>query len=263
MRIIRYQVASGDIRQGCVSNEKIYRLEGGIEDFRVGDFADTLSAVHLLAPCVPRKVVAVARNFLGKDEFVAPDYEPIFFVKTSNTVCGSNENILNPFPKLPMWGEPELAVVIGRTLDNAKAREVRRSILGFTVANEVTVENIEGRDHHLARSKCVNNFCPIGPWIDTEFDATDCLIEGLQNGKVVRRGRSSEHILGWLSVVEKLSAWMKLEPWDIVLTGNPPDISGGMTTDSPGMKYLETGQTYKVRIEGLGEIENTIVFPEK
>ena len=66
--------------------------------------------------------------------------------------------------------------------------------------------------------------------------------------------------MGWPSIVEKLSAWMTLEPWDVVLTGNPPDISGGMTTDSPGMKYLKTGQTYKVRIDGLGEIENTIVF---
>jgi 2-keto-4-pentenoate hydratase/2-oxohepta-3-ene-1,7-dioic acid hydratase in catechol pathway len=42
---------------------------------------------------------------------------------------------------------------------------------------------------------------------------------------------------------------MTLEPWDVVLTGNPPD--------TVGMRYVGHGDTYTARVEGLGELTNT------
>ena len=36
--------------------------------------------------------------------------------------------------------------------------------------NDVSCENVDGRDHHLARSKSADGYCPVGHWIDTEYD---------------------------------------------------------------------------------------------
>ncbi len=135
---------------------------------------------------------------------------------------------------------------------NIAIAEARDGVLGFTIGNDTTVENVEHRDHHLARSKCPDNFCAVGPWIDTEFDASDCVIEAVQNGEVIRRGRSSEQFWQWPQIVSWLSTWMTLEPWDLVLTGNPPD--------TVGMRFLGNGDTYTARVSGLGELTNLFVL---
>ena len=41
----------------------------------------------------------------------------------------------------------------------------------------------------------------------------------------------------------------------MVLTGNPPDYLGGMSTESPGMRYLQASDKYSVQIDGLGVLD--------
>ena len=139
-----------------------------------------------------------------------------------------------------------------RSMRHVDESKVREHILGFTIANDTTVENVDHRDHHLARSKCPDQFCSVGPWIDTDFDTSDCTIEAIQNGEVIRRGRSSQQFWKWPKIISWLSSWMTLEPWDLVLTGNPPD--------TVGMRFLNDGDTYTAKIHGLGELTNKFVL---
>ena len=210
-----------------------------------------LSEVKLLAPCTPRKIIAMAINFSGIDGFSKDMSEPLVFIMPETCVCSPGKTVVNPFPGLPWWGEAELAVVIKKRARNVSLEKVGEYVLGFTIGNDVTVDNVEGRDHHLARSKCPDNFCPIGPWIDTEFDASDCVIEAVQNGEIIRRGRSSEQIWQWPEIIAWLSTWITLNPWDVVLTGNPPD--------TVGMRFLGSNDTYTARIVGLGELTNKFI----
>jgi len=219
-----------------------------LPDPRPGEHVAPLSSVRLLAPCQPGKVVAMAINFPGIEGYSASMAEPMVFIKPASSVCGPGDPVINPFSGLPWWGEAELAVVIKDRLRDATATEVEAGVLGFTIGNDVTVENIDGRDHHLARSKCADTFCPLGPWIDTDYDAGDSLIEAVQNGEVIRRGRSSEQVWQWPRILEWLSGWMTLEPWDVVLTGNAPD--------TVGMRFVEHGDVYTAQVDGLGELTN-------
>ena len=249
MKIVRYSSEAGTPEYGCVQDQEIYRIYGELlGDYRIGGKVGTLKDTKLLSPCIPSKIVAVAINFPGIDGYHSEMSEPLVFIKPGTGVCGPGETVRNPFPGLPMWGEAELGVVIREVPKNADENQVKRGILGFTIGNDATVENIEGRDHHLARSKCPDNFCPIGPWIDTDFDASDCLIEAIQNGEVIRRGKSSEQVWKWPRIISWLSTWITLKPWDVVLTGNPPD--------TVGMRYVQNGDIYTAKIEGLGELTN-------
>lgn len=255
MRIVRYQTRDSKPQFGVVDTDFVHELIGDpLAPFETGRPVARIADIQLLAPCQPSKVVAVAINYQGIEGYSPDMSEPLFFIKPSTSVCGPRTKVFNPFPSLPWWGEAELAVVIRHRLSNATLEEVRSAILGFTIANDVTVENVEGRDHHLARSKCADNFCPIGPWIDTSFDPSDCLIEAIQNGEVIRRARSSQQHWQWQRIVQWLSNWMTLEPWDVISTGNPPD--------TVGMRFLNHADTYTARVEGLGELTNFFYLQE-
>lgn len=249
MRIVRFADRQGEAAIGCIEGDGIYSLVGDpLAEPKRGGWIGEGNSVKLLSPCCPRKVVAMAINFPGIDLYSPDMSEPLVLIKPGTSVCGPGDAVINPFPDLPWWGEAELGVVIRRMLRNVSEEEARSGVLGFTIGNDASVENTDGRDHHLARSKAPDTFCPLGPWIDTEFDASDCLIEGIQNGEVIRRGRTSEQVWQWPRAVSWLSTWMTLEPWDVVLMGNPPD--------TVGMRYIQSGDIYTARIEGLGELTN-------
>lgn len=253
MRIVRFQAEGSEPAYGVVEGGQVRRLEGDpLSDGAPGDPVGAIENVTLLAPCEPGKLVAMAINFATMDNYVPGQAEPMVFVMPPSVVGDPGATVENPFPDLPWWGEAELAVVLRRRLRNASEDEVRAGVLGFTIANDTTVQNVDGRDHHLARSKCPDGFCALGPWIDTEFDAEDALVEAVQNGEVIRRGRTSEMVWRWPRQLSWISSWMTLEPWDVVLTGNPPD--------TVGMRYLGDGDTYTARVEGLGELTNTFVL---
>lgn len=256
MRLVRYVDMQGRPKFGCVEGNQVYGLIGDpLGESRRGDAAGEMGKVKLLAPCEPRKVAAVAINFPGIDRYTPDMKEPLVLLKPGTSVCGPGDSVINPFPDLPWWGEAELGVVIKHTLRNVSENSVREGVLGFTIGNDASVENVEGRDHHLARSKAPDTFCPLGPWIDTEFDASDCLIEAVQNGEVIRRGRTSQQVWQWPKIVSWLSHWMTLEPWDVVLTGNPPD--------TVGMRFIQHGDIYTARIQGLGELTNPFYIKGK
>jgi len=250
MRLIRYKLEGKEPLFGCVEGDDVYQLTGNpLGECSKGPKVSALDDVNLLAPCQPKKIIAMAINFPGIDHYSPEMSEPMVFIKPSTSACNPGDEIVSPFPGLPIWGEAELGVVIKNKLVKATPQEVKDGILGFTIGNDVTVDNVDGRDHHLARSKCPDNFCPLGPWIDTEFDATDCLIQAVQNNEVIRQARSTQQVWQWPKILEWLSGWMTLEPWDVVLTGNPPD--------TVGMRFIKSGDVYTARIEGLGELTNT------
>jgi 2-keto-4-pentenoate hydratase/2-oxohepta-3-ene-1,7-dioic acid hydratase in catechol pathway len=253
VRIVRFQIGDGEPAFGVVEGDVVRRLEGDpLSSPSPGEEAGALDDVRLLAPCRPGKLVAMAINFATMDNYVPGQAEPMVFVMPPSAVADPGATVVNPFPELPWWGEAEMAVVLRRRLRNASPEEVRDAVRGFTVANDTTVQNVDGRDHHLARSKCPDGFCALGPWIDTEFDGDDAVVEAVQNGEVIRRGRTSDMVWPWSRQLAWISSWMTLDPWDVVLTGNPPD--------TVGMRYLGDGDTYTARVEGLGELTNTFVL---
>jgi len=238
MKIVRYITAAGP-QFGCIHDDIVYSIEGlPSRNAQQGARIGPLNSVKLMAPCRPAKIIALAINFPGATGLSETMKEPLVFLKSGTSVCGPYDDIVSPFPGINVWGESELAVVIGE----------HGSIFGYTAANDVSADNIEGWDHHLARSKAADTFCPLGPWIDTEYSPANRLIEGLQNGDVIRRGNSDDRLWGDARAVEWLSRWMTLEPWDVVLTGAPVRVVP--------RRYLKPGDEFIVRIDGLGELRN-------
>lgn len=239
MKLVRYIDSSGHPVYGSVSGDSVFPIDGDpLSQFHLGSTGAPLQSLRLLAPCRPSKIIGIAINFPGATGLSETMTEPLVFLKAGTSACGAADDIVCPFAETPVWGECELAVVIGRN----------RSIFGYTSANDVSADNIDGRDHHLARSKSADTFCPLGPWIDTEFSPARRMIEGFQNGSLIRRGNTDDRLWKDERIVQWLSTWMTLEPWDVILTGAPVRVVP--------RRYLQDGDEFVVRIDGLGELRN-------
>ena len=209
-----------------------------------------LADVRLLAPILPSKIVAVARNYADHAKEMGGEVteEPMIFLKPSTSVIGPNDAVVLPSQSQQVDFEGELAVVIGafcRDVDPDRADEV---IFGYTIANDVTARDLQRTDGQWARAKGFDTFCPLGPWIETRLDATDLALETSVDGEVRQRGRTSQFVHSIADLIAYVSAAMTLLPGDVILTGTPA-----------GVGPLHDGETVAVSIEGIGTLSNRVM----
>ncbi len=254
MKFVRFTADSGPIQSGWLGTDGKIRssVEPLKRDFSGRVIADA-NEVTLRAPCIPGKVVCLANNFRDEDNHGTELDEPLIFIKAGTSVCGPGDDIICPFKNAQVWGEPELAIVLGAEVKNASLETARRSIFGYTIANDVTADNVNGWDHHLAKSKSLDTFCPIGPWIDVNYEPAGRAITGYHNEELHRQGNTDDRL--WkddASIVRWLSRWITLQPWDVILTGTPHRVIP--------RKYFGDGDVYKATIDGLGTLTNAFRF---
>jgi 2-keto-4-pentenoate hydratase/2-oxohepta-3-ene-1,7-dioic acid hydratase in catechol pathway len=208
-----------------------------------------LDDVFLLAPVLPSKLVCVGKNYAAHAaEFgmTVPE-EPLLFLKPSTAVIGPNDPIqLLPVSRRVDY-EGELAVVIGRLAKNVKAEDAYRVILGYTCADDVTLRDLQKTDDQWARAKGFDGSAPLGPWIETELDPNDAVVETRLNGEVRQRGRTTEMVFGIATLIEYVTTFMTLLPGDVLLTGTPE-----------GVGPLAVGDVVEVEVEGVGTLANTV-----
>jgi 2-keto-4-pentenoate hydratase/2-oxohepta-3-ene-1,7-dioic acid hydratase in catechol pathway len=212
----------------------------------------SIDDVNILSPCQPGKVIATAINYPGATGLTERMDEPLVFIKPSSSVIGPNEKIISPFKDTPVWGEPELAVVIGKRLSKANATEAQDAILGYTIANDVSCENVNEWDHHLARSKGADTFCVLGPWIDTEYNPEGKQVRGYHNNVLIRDVFCQERLWKEPELLVWLSSWMTLEPGDVLLTGTPSRVIDRV--------YFKNNDIFTCEIEGLGKLSNSFIL---
>lgn len=207
-----------------------------------------LDDVRLLAPVSPGKIIALGYNYkdlVGERE--AYD-EPVIFLKPPSAVIGPEEAIVLREDR-KVWTEVELAIVIGKTCRDVSPQEAAEFILGHTVANDITMSNCLGRDHHLARSKGWDTFCPLGPAIVTGVDTASLKMSNSINGELMQNSSTDRRILDDGEVVSFISRFCTLEPGDVILTGTPANAENSVIRD---------GDSVTVSIEGLGTLTNPV-----
>ena len=164
-----------------------------------------LSEVKLLAPVIPRsKVVCIGKNYAdhaAEMDSVVPT-EPIIFIKPNTSVIGPNETIIWPSMSERVDHEAELAIVIGRICKEVPAAKAKDVIYGYTLANDVTARDLQKKDGQWSRAKGFDTFCPLGPWIETEFVPKDQKITATLNGEVKQSSVLSEMIFKIPQIIE-------------------------------------------------------------
>lgn len=209
-----------------------------------------LSDVKLLAPVIPRsKVLCIGKNYAdhaAEMNSEVPD-EPIIFIKPNTSVIGPNDTIVWPAMSDRVDYEAELAIVIGRVCKEVPIERVKDVIFGYTLANDVTARNLQKKDGQWTRAKGFDTFCPLGPWIDTDFEPGNQAISATLNGEVKQSATLNEMIFKIPQIINFVTQVMTLLPGDVILTGTPA-----------GIGPMPEGAQITVAIAGLGQLTNTL-----
>ena len=207
---------------------------------------------RMLAPVTPSKIVCVGLNY--KDHAAEQNKplppEPLIFIKPSTSVIGPGDSIELPPGAGRVDHEAEAAVVIGRRATRVSEADASRYVLGLTCINDVTARELQNKGAGYTRAKGFDTFAPLGPCIalGVDYGRRDGLrVEGIVNGTVRQNSSTKELIFTIPTVIAFISAIMTLLPGDIIATGTPS-----------GIGPLNAGDTVTIRVEGVGELTNTV-----
>ena len=249
MRIARFS-HDGNVSFGVVEGDTVAQISAhpfGPIEFTGGRVPT--SAVKMLAPVLPSKVVAIGKNYAEHAAEMGgevPD-RPLIFLKPSTAVIASGDEIASPPSSERVDYEGELAVVISRLCRDVPEERAMDAVLGYTCANDVTARDQQKTDGQWSRAKGYDTFCPLGPWIETDLDPSDLAITTTLNGEVKQDSRTSMIVHKIPSLIAYITSCMTLLPGDVILTGTPE-----------GIGPMQVGDLVEVTIEGIGTLSNVV-----
>lgn len=183
------------------------------------------------------------------DQVYVADRPELFFKATPSRVVGHGGSAR--IRRDSRWSvpEPELALVINS----------RMKLVGFTVGNDMSARDIEGRNPlYLPQAKVYDAACGLGPWI-TLAGAMPPISEitirlKIERGQAVefdgstplsRMARSFDELISWLAKDNAFPSGV------VLLTGTgivPPDEFA-----------LAAGDRIAISIDGIGTLEQTVI----
>jgi 2-keto-4-pentenoate hydratase/2-oxohepta-3-ene-1,7-dioic acid hydratase in catechol pathway len=251
LKIVRYQT-NGSPSWGILEDGIVRSADGApFVDFRdTGQAVGPVDDVTLLAPVAPRTVMCVGRNYRSHaEEFgnKVPD-EPLLFLKPPASIVGPHAEVVYPRIAGRLDPEAELVLVIGRRARNVAEADAWDYIGGYTCGNDFTARDIQKADGQWTRGKGFDTFCPVGPWVETEFDPTNVTVTCTVDGERRQNGNTKDLIFSIPFLIGYITRFTTLEPGDIVLSGTPE-----------GVREVQPGNTVTVEVEGLGALPNSVV----
>lgn len=208
-----------------------------------------LNEAKLLVPCEPSKIICIGLNYVDHVQEMGHEMpnEPALFLKPPTTVIGPAAAIIYPALTKNLHYEGELAVVIKSDCKDVKKANADEYIFGFTCANDVTARDLQRSDLQWTRAKSFDTFCPLGPYIETDFDFTKADIKTFLNGEIKQSSNIDQLVFAVPEIIEYISQVMTLKAGDVILTGT-----------TSGVGPMQKGDRVAVEIEGIGMLENTI-----
>lgn len=236
------------------------------------DQAIALSDVELDSPLPrPRRnIFCVGKNYSEHArEFAASGFDssatagvvpaaPIVFSKVPETVIRHGDAIrIDSSVSAAVDYEAELAVIIGKGGRRIPRSSAMDHVWGYTIVNDVTARDLQGRHSQWLLGKSQDTFCPMGPWAVTrdEFDLGSSDIRCYVNEELRQSSNTSLLIFDVPHLIETISAGITLKPGDVIATGTPAGV--GIGFDPP--KYLVPGDRVRIEIQGIGTLENPVI----
>lgn len=221
------------------------------------------ASVSLLAP-IPRpgKIICIGLNYKdhAAESKLDPPERPLAFSKFSNCVAAPGQDVIIPPGCENLDYEAELGVVIGRRATRVSGADAEAAVLGYVCFNDVSARDFQFADGQWQRGKSADTFAPFGEYVATTDEIADphaLRIQFRLNGETLQDSNTDQLIHRIPAIVEALSAFITLEPGDVIATGTPPGV--GFARKPP--VWLKPGDRMEVEIEGLGVLANPVVAP--
>ncbi len=207
------------------------------------------------------KFVAVGLNYSdhAAESNMPIPAEPILFMKATTSLCGPNDDVIQPKDSTKLDWEVELGIVIGSKAQYVPEADALDYVAGYCIVNDISERNFQlERGSQWDRGKGCDTFGPVGPYLVTTDEISDPQTLGMWldvNGEKRQRGNTRTMVFGCAHLVSYISRFMTLLPGDIITTGTPPGVGLGM---KPPV-YLKPGDVMTLGIDRMGEQRQLVV----
>ena len=227
-----------------------------------------LNSIKLLAP-IPnpkRNVFCLGKNYVEHAKEIKmtkisdtgiPDF-PIYFTKVASPAIGNGQQIkFSHEVTTQVDYEVELAIVIGKEGINIKPEQAEEYIFGYTIVNDVSARDLQGKHTQWFKGKSLDTFCPMGPFLvhksEIQFPV-ELNIQCRINGELRQNSNTKSLIFDIPYIISDLSKGLTLRPGDIICTGTPSGV--GLGFEPP--KVLKNGDIVECYIEKIGKLVNDV-----
>lgn len=247
-----FELAARCVRVEVAGEPRWGRLAGAEVVLDDGTRLPEQKAVYL-APAEPTKILAVHLTYRSRVEEYAARLpaQPSYFMKPPTTLNGHRGVLRRPRGAQFLNYEGELAVVVGRRMQQVPLAEALSHVAGYACANDVGLHDFRHADRGaMLRVKGQDGFLPVGPELvpAAEFDPTRFTLRTMLNGEVVQEATADDLLFPVAYQLADLCRLITLEPGDVVLTGTPANS-----------RPMEPGDVVVVEIDGLGRLESRVV----
>ncbi len=227
-----------------------------------------LDQCRILAP-IPRplrNIICLGMNYRDHvEELKGSDGKPrpiptvpVYFGKMASEITGPGGTIeLHPEATDSVDYEVELAAVIGKGGRNISPEKAYDHIFGYSIMNDVTARDLQGKHQQFIRGKSLDSFTIMGPAI-LYRDEVEVPVElNLQcevNGELRQSSNTRNFIFDLPYVISDFSKGTTLQAGDIIATGTPGGVGKGFTPP----KYLQRGDRVICKIEKIGTLWNVV-----
>lgn len=247
-----------------------YQLDKPLTDYLATSEVQVISAEHMGAQPLDlseddfirplsnvSRVLCVGLNFTDHAKEVGAETpsHPTIFTKFGNALIGPGEQIQMPTESNKIDWEVELCAVVGKEGRRIPVEEAEEYLLGYTVLNDVSVRDWQGRTSEWFQGKNWDSMTPFGPVIVSpdELDiagglAMTCTVDG----ETRQQGSTANLIFKPAEVISYISTFMTLQPGDLIALGTPAGVGLSLRP----RKWLAPGQTVVTEIEGIGRLTN-------
>jgi fumarylpyruvate hydrolase len=177
-----------------------------------------------------RRIFCVGQNYAAHVREMGGDPQrqpPFFFNKPADAIIESGRSL--PFPSLTenLHHEVELVVALGGGGENVAADQAERLIFGYAVGIDLTRRDLQSAAKKQGRpwdmAKGFDRSAPIGA-IARYAPAADAGITLSVNGETRQQGKLSDMIWNVPEILSALSAYVALQPGDLIFTGTPSGV---------------------------------------
>jgi 2-keto-4-pentenoate hydratase/2-oxohepta-3-ene-1,7-dioic acid hydratase in catechol pathway len=207
----------------------------------------------------PAKILCAGLNYKAHMAETGRGGEPYptIFVRFAAAQVAHGQAMWRPKESERLDFEGEIALVIGRGGRRIAKEDWLSHVAGFAPYNDGSVRDFQRHTTQFTPGKNFARTGGFGPWMMTPDEVGDpdkLELTTRLNGEVVQHAFSSDLVFGFGELVAYCSAFIDLEPGDVIVTGTPAGV--GAARQPP--LWMKAGDVCEVEVAPIGTLVNPI-----
>lgn len=199
-----------------------------------------------------RRIYCVGRNYAEHAREMGSDptrEAPFFFMKPADAVVADGARLPYPGQTTDFHYEAELVVALGGSGGHLSPEQAQAAVFGYAVGIDFTRRDLQaqfkkgGKPWDMAKGFDRSAPCSAIVPASRIGHPTSGRIELVQNGEIRQSADIADLIWSVPELLANLSAYVRLEPGDLVFTGTPA-----------GVGPCVAGDRLTARVQGVGEV---------